>query len=238
MLSRDFLISLFVFICFGVYTFSFNGTRQAMAAAILMLSFYYVINGRFYKFLIMVLLGTLFHKSLLVVIPFYFLLRIKYSYKLFFLLIIGGILLAFSFTNLIRFSSVINDRYATYADFQDTGGINLALGYFLTSLIFVYVRKWIHISYLREYDIYMNSYLLGSIIFVVVVLTNSYVEITRVSFYFTFTQVFIWPIIFKNVRKEFRPIVVISFVSLSLTYFYFILSEIGSLTPYYINQDV
>jgi len=238
LLSKNNLVSIFVFICFGIYTFSFNGLRQGIAAAVFMFSFYFILNKKFYHFLALIIFGSLFHKSILVVIPFYFLFLKKFNSKLIFVLLLGSIILSLGISRMLLFSSILNDRYATYIDFTSSGGFNLSFFYILTSIFFVFYRKFIQKSLIAEYDVFLNSYLLGSIIFCVVVFTGTYIEITRVSFYFTITQLFLWPLLLKSTHTRYLPVLKLSMIILGIIYFYFILSEIGGLIPYYISKEI
>lgn len=60
-------------ICFGTYFMWMNGIRQSIALMFFLLSISYASNKKAYKFLFCILIGYLFHKSILLVLPLYFL---------------------------------------------------------------------------------------------------------------------------------------------------------------------
>ena len=80
-LSANHTISYFSLVCFGIYTFSFNGIRQGIAVGICMLALYYVIHKSFIKYSFLVILAFFFHKSAILLLPFYFILRSEFTKK-------------------------------------------------------------------------------------------------------------------------------------------------------------
>lgn len=71
--SDSFGFSFFLFMAFGFYFSTFNTVRYYLALALALYSIKYVLKKEWIKFILLVLLGSLFHKSLLVIIPLYFL---------------------------------------------------------------------------------------------------------------------------------------------------------------------
>ena len=68
------------FLTFGVYFNTLNFLRQMAAGFIMLYAFRFIRKNQFGRFLIFVLLATCFHRSAIVMIPFYFILRIKLNY--------------------------------------------------------------------------------------------------------------------------------------------------------------
>lgn len=64
--SRNAVLSLFIFVCFGFFNQSFNISRQWIAIGILMISYHYVIEKKFWKFILLVFCAALFHKTALI----------------------------------------------------------------------------------------------------------------------------------------------------------------------------
>lgn len=71
--SDSFGWSFFLFMAFGFYFSTFNTVRYYLALALALYSVKYVLKKEWGKFLFFVLLGSGFHKSMLVVIPLYLL---------------------------------------------------------------------------------------------------------------------------------------------------------------------
>ena len=71
--SDSFGWSFFLFMAFGLYFSTFNTVRYYLALGLALYSVKYVLRREWVRFILLVLLGAAFHKSMLVVIPLYFL---------------------------------------------------------------------------------------------------------------------------------------------------------------------
>ncbi len=72
-LSDEFPFSFFLFMMLGYYFQTFSTVRYYLALAIALYSMKFVLRRQWGRFIVLILLGSAFHKSLLVVIPLYFL---------------------------------------------------------------------------------------------------------------------------------------------------------------------
>lgn len=236
-LSKESVISIFVFITFGIYTFIFNGARQGIAAAIFMYALTFLIGGQFWKYLLLIIIAWSFHKSVIIAIPLYFVFRIKFTKKWFLLLLTGSITTFYLFRSIISFSGIINSRYLAFLFREDQGGQYLTLCYTMLSIFFITIRSKIKEEYKFDYDIYLNMFLFSTIIYILVYLSGAYIEITRIGFYFLTSAVFIWPLIFKSFTQKKSILLLLGFAIFQITYFYIYLDKIGGLLPYYLNND-
>ena len=71
--SDDFPLTFFLFMTLGYYFQSFSTVRYYLALAAAFYSIKFVLRRQWFRFVVIILLGAAFHKSLLVVIPLYFL---------------------------------------------------------------------------------------------------------------------------------------------------------------------
>lgn len=71
--SDDFPLTFFLFMSLGYYFQTFSTVRYYLALALALYSMKFVMRRQWFRFVILILLGSTFHKSLLVVIPLYFL---------------------------------------------------------------------------------------------------------------------------------------------------------------------
>lgn len=71
--SDDFPLTFFLFMMLGYYFQTFSTVRYYLALAAALYSMKFVLRGQWGRFIVLILLGSAFHKSLLVVIPLYFL---------------------------------------------------------------------------------------------------------------------------------------------------------------------
>lgn len=71
--SDEFPLTFFLFMTLGYYFQTFSTVRYYLALAVAFYSMKFVLRRQWGRFLVLILLGATFHKSLLVVIPLYFL---------------------------------------------------------------------------------------------------------------------------------------------------------------------
>lgn len=69
--TEEFPLAFFLFMTLGIYFRTFNTVRYYFVLAITLYSFRYVLRNQYGKFILLILLAALFHKSVLVVIPVY-----------------------------------------------------------------------------------------------------------------------------------------------------------------------
>ena len=71
--SEDFALTFFLFMALGYYFQTFSTVRYYLALALALYSMKFVLRGQWIRFAVLILFGAAFHKSLLVVLPLYFL---------------------------------------------------------------------------------------------------------------------------------------------------------------------
>lgn len=71
--SDDFPLTFFLFMSLGYYFQTFSTVRYYLALAIALYSMKFVLRRQWGRFVVLILLGSTFHKSLLVIIPLYIL---------------------------------------------------------------------------------------------------------------------------------------------------------------------
>lgn len=88
--KNSFLFVL-LYLSFGIMFSSYNVMREVMAASLFLYTFTYIKNGSCLKYILFVLLISTIHKSCLILLPFYYILRLKSSAKsiLLFLVVVG-----------------------------------------------------------------------------------------------------------------------------------------------------
>jgi len=73
-------VSVTAFLVFGLFFNSLNFMRQFIAAVFIAFALFYVAKNRFFRFAGLVLLASAFHFSALLLLPFFFILKIKLNY--------------------------------------------------------------------------------------------------------------------------------------------------------------
>lgn len=101
--SKSYAMTIFIFIAFGIFELGLTAIRQWVAASIFLLSFKYIKNKNFWKYLLSICIAALFHNSailLIIVYPFVNL-RIKEKYKILISIITGMLLTILIKSNII-----------------------------------------------------------------------------------------------------------------------------------------
>lgn len=128
-------LMLFMGLCFF---FTFTYLRQVLGATVAWLGLKYVIERKFWKFLLVFLIAWSIHKSAIIYFPLYFIPIKKHS--------VGSIITVMIIALLIGLSPLPNTLFNAYgdnsiieqhSDFNASGGIRVA--YLLESLVFLYI---------------------------------------------------------------------------------------------------
>lgn len=134
--SDEVYISVIALISLGYFYFSLTGLRQTLALSIILFSYKYLIERRLFQFIIVVLLGSLFHFSAIIFLVAYPLSKMRIGWKQ-----VVGVLAALVAAYLFRpqiiglLSSLnMNDKYTYYLEH----GTTLTISGFLIQL-FIYL---------------------------------------------------------------------------------------------------
>ena len=136
-------LQLYLYMASGYFTVTMNGIRQCLAAALVFVCNKFIVNGDFKKYLIFVLLISLFHGSALIMIPIYFIVRqkawSKNVVKLIFLACIGVIFYD-SFSEVL-FKALQNTQYGHYSEFQEGGSSIIRTIVNAVPVILAYIKR-------------------------------------------------------------------------------------------------
>lgn len=224
--ADSFGFSFFLFMAFGYYFQSFNTVRYYLALAIGLVAIPYVLRKEWVKFILLVLLGATLHKSILVVIPLYFLASL--SWKKWQLAIAGLFCTTFFFLQDF-YLKVVVFLYPTYEDTEYlTGGtspVNIVrcLGVLILSLMFY--KEAVKDNRRNSFYFYCN---LGAL--VMYVCCSFLPIISRIGYYLTITHIFFIPALLSAVENpKWKKLLTIGVVVAGILYFgVFILMKAGA----------
>lgn len=109
-------ISIVLFVGLGSYYTSFNVSRAILAVSVITIAYDYLEKGCFFKYILIVLLASFFHTTALIMIPFYFILRIKFSKRYLFILILISIFILLRIDLFINLAYSILPKYSVYSN--------------------------------------------------------------------------------------------------------------------------
>jgi hypothetical protein len=227
------------FICLlliGPYFFQLNGMRQAIAIAIFSISVLFIIDKKPIAFLASIFIGFLFHKSMIICLPLYFLFKDDIKPRKVALILFVFVVLLLSFEKFVSIAASVDERYATYADKKDTvGGAVVSTVNILLLFWFVLCRFW-HKSVLasRPFDILLTLYLLGVMVSALsIILQIDPSGFLRMSIYFIQLNVFLIPMtIFSFKDSGTRYFLMMAAIVVMFMYFYLTTSTFSNLVPY------
>ena len=235
-------LSLISLLLIGPYFFQLNGNRQAITIAIFSISIIFLIKKQPLKYFTSILIGFLFHKSIIICLPIYFIFRGEIKARKIAIILFFFIIFLVFFQSFINIASGVDARYSSYGKRQDSaGGIVMSSFNLLLLAWFVFCRRLHpHILGTKTYDTLLVLYLLGSLISILsVVLGIDPSGFLRMSLYFIQVNIFLLPMTILSFRDETtRHIITFAAVMLMLLYFYMTTSAFSDLAPYRFNPII
>lgn len=189
--------SLVLFLLLGFYFQTMGTVRYYFVLSIALYSLSYFLEGDYPRFVLLVLMGALFHKSVLVVFVFYPLAKIKWRRGL--LAAGGGLLLSCLFLQK-PYLALLLRLYPTYENTEYlSGGTSLpnVARLVLLLLLYFYVRGKKSDS--EEEVFYLKCNVLALLLY----LFCSFVPIlSRIAYYLVVTQLLLLPSLLKGLREK------------------------------------
>ena len=215
-LSDQFCFTIFLMMTGGYYFSSLNSVRYYLVLAIAMYSIKYVLRGEWGKFVFWILIAAAFHKSVLVVIPLYFLASREWK-KRHMLLLAAGCASLLLFQDFYR--RIIFYFYPFYEgsmfDTGETSLTNIAKCAAVLVLSLLYYKRTIQGDKNNRFYFYCN---LGAL--VLYVFASFIPEISRIGYYLNITNIFLIPgIIVKMPGKREKILWTVLVVTAYLAYF-------------------
>lgn len=239
-LVKRYETGIYLFITLGLYSFFFNGARQAIAAAICFWAIRFIIDRRFIPYAAAVGLALLFHQTALVTLPLYFLAVPRLRISRLAALLAASLLLAAFLGVFVDFAAeLLDDRFATYAAAGEGGGRVLGMFLLIQGAFLVWLRRFIG----EDRDIYtrlLNIYLVGLVPVAVSILSSVNPSgLLRLHIYFTASAILLWPMVFRHVYGiHQRGVLGFAFALFTMTFFVMTTNTFSSLVPYQLNAEI
>ena len=221
-----FAFSVFLLMTSGYYFNSLNSVRYYFALAIALISMKYELRGEYGKFVLLILAGATFHKSILLVVPVYLAARLlaaarlkKWHYAL------GAVFVASLIFGQGLYRRVIFYFYPYYENSVFDNGqlsyVNIMKCVCVLLLGLVCYRKS-----LRD-DLQNRFYFFLNIFGLVVYSCGSFIpEVSRVGYYMIVSQVFLIPRLVAEMEKRWlRRLAFAGVAGAFSVYFVFLLKE-------------
>ena len=210
--SKDPELSFVMYICLGLYTFSVQGLRQAIAMSICLFAIEFVKKRKLIPFVLLVLLASTFHTSSIVFLFVYFI----YGFKL---NIATGVLAPIVTGILFAFSSQIASLGNMFSRIEYEGEVESG-GYVAVAIYVIIIVVSVIFAGERRKDKDYSFFLIMTFVGLIVYLMR-YTEVfidERVSYYFLFGQLIALPNAIsrfdKNVSFAIKSVVIVLCIAL------------------------
>lgn len=161
--SKDEFISFLMLVAF-TFSFTLSGLRQTMALAFILVSYHWIIERKFIKYFISVILAACFHSTAILFLPAYLISKLKIGRK-HFIYILAFILLSSIFPDVFRNLITIfawNDQIAGYSDRAASltwSGFIIQMAIFV--FCYVFRNQSIDIDERKINDVLLNCMMVG-----------------------------------------------------------------------------
>lgn len=211
----------FVYFLLLFYPASYNIIRQYIAAGIIFYSLKYIFSGNSKKFILLILLAFLFHKSAIVFLPVYFFWNHRENKIANLRIIIPSmvivVIMVLNYSLVIEFFSSLQvfESYSTYSISQERGSNRDFFVYLLMLIIFfIFLKK------LRKIDERNMLFFIMFFIGVVISLTGFYhPQVKRIAIYYQLPSMILigyLPMVFV---KEYRFFIMLSITVTAMMFF-------------------
>lgn len=224
--GKHFAFSLFLLMTGGYYFNSLNSVRYYLALAIALFSMKYVLRGEYGKFVCWVLVGMMFHKSVLLVVPVYLVAKFLASIKLKpWHYIVGGIFGCSLIFGQGIYREIIFLFYPYYRDSMfDNGQLsyaNILKCVCVLALCVICFRRSLRDDMVNRFYFFLNVFGL------VVYCCGSFIpETSRIGYYMIISQVFLLPKLLAEMKDGwFKKLCYAGVIGAFSAYFILLLRE-------------
>lgn len=234
--STNVWLSVLMFVTVGSYYTSFNITRQILAAAIIFIGSRFLYERKFFKFLFVVILASLFHKTALIMIPFYFILNFRIKLRNILLVLAGFAFVAYFFQDILNILQSIGlyDNYTENSYGMTGASFANALLPIALAIFALFHSKKLDSKNNNMHRIWFNATLFYA---AVNTLSLQIQMVERISYFFAPYALLLIPFIFSKMKNKYlRVIYMMVLVALLILYNYVILTD-SVFDPYYFIWD-
>lgn len=216
--SKDKLVSLILYFTGVFIMFDMGVIRQGISIAIALISIKYIVERRLIKFLFIIFIGSLFHISIIVFIPLYFIGYKDYSRKFIYGLSLIIIIISFFNTSdeIVRLVTKLNipliSSKITYYASYETGNVTISvIKRILFLILFTEFFKRKNIKDKLSH-VFLNGYFLSVIIMVLF----SSIDILggRGVMGLYFLQIFIFATIIRGIKNKLIRLSCLGFIAI------------------------
>lgn len=229
--SVNIWLSVLMFVTIDTYYTSFHITRQILAVAIIFAGAKFLYERKFFKFLLVVILASLFHQTSLIMIPFYFILNFRIKIRNLILFFITAVILVVFFQDLLDYIQMfVYDNYTEQAYGMTGASVANAVLPVALAAFSIFHSKKLDSKNNNMHRIWFNASIFYAIFSI---LSLQILMVERISFFFAPFSLLLVPYIFSKMKdKNLRVIYTLVLMVALIAYNYLVLSD-SVFDPYY-----
>lgn len=232
--SRDLSLSLIIYVCFQFFVFNMSGLRQTVALALCLIAFIIAHkNGKraFFEYLLFVLAAISIHRSAIVFLPAYFIMRQKLTFRM---ILFYGIIAVLSIIKSNSILSYFQKNEITNYEFDEYLTIGSTFYFVLGIVILTYIfdkgkdneTSWLNtknniFARTEKISIGLSNYanLLACSILLLLVFNGTI--LMRASMFYQLALLVVLPNMLFTLPKDFRVVIKFGIIILMFAIFYF-----------------
>lgn len=215
-----FEIATFLYIASGYILVTMNGIRQCLAAAIIFACTPILLKGKTKLYIFIIILACMFHSSAFIMIPIYFISRIKPWSKQSILLILATIIAMLLYQPLMGIASaILGGKIAEYSKSTEGGASLIRIAIYFVPVILSYLKREELSKGWDKINIFTNITLLSSL---VMLFSSINWVFARFSLYLEPYTFILLAYMIKNCFKGSERRVIYYFTIICYTLFFFV----------------
>lgn len=190
-------LSIFLFVTMGYLFSSFNILRQYIAIAIIFVALNLIKENKFWRFLVLVLIAMMFHKTTIIMIPLFFLLRLRLKQS--YMIIITMIGACFIPLRGVLTNMLVNTFYPQYAGttlIQPLSAFEFAYYAVVFGLVLALCFAYKETFFKNDYNLILFNCAFYS--FIIYLCLSFIPEINRIAVYIEIFIILLIPRVFKE----------------------------------------
>lgn len=222
------------------YVFMINGMRQGIACGLFIFAYRYIIEKRILLYVLFILIGSLFHASILILLPLYFVLNIKWNIKNVYYIILyisSYLFVFFDFSGVLSYFYTFTLGNRNYSEIYGDIRVESASS---IGFIFISVLNTIIFIMIIKTDFFKKQRVLSSFFLLSAACTNlafNIPSINRVAIYFVLFTYLLLPMLISEYvrlyRRYDRRFVYLFFIIMySMNFMSTLFSKSNMLLPY------
>ncbi len=210
--STDILFSICLYFLMGTITGLMGAMRQYLAAAILFAGHRYMIDRKFFKYCLVVLLASMCHITALIMLPIYFIAHLKINFKSVAIILAITVAMSYSYDFFFQVMGLSTGEEYSYL----TTEVNPLRILVTLAPIVLYVIFASRFTYTTSENFYLLMMFLN-VAFMISTSQSAY--LARIGIYTSIYSVFSYPILLKNFNTRSKLLMKCIITVLYLIYF-------------------